>query len=160
MPLNAQISLSLVAHESTAGDISKQMRVTPATYAATLTEGTGANQAQVVWSDSATVIEGNDYSFTFANLVDDRGTVTITALKAVYMRNTGTAAVVVEPYLWGSGPFSGTIDLLPGAAFVFVATTAAGWGTTGSGASILVSNTNSGIDVPVEVVLIGEGTIA
>lgn len=160
MPLNAQILLSVVAHESSSGDISRQMRVTPASYAATLTNGTGANQAQVAWSDSATVIEGDDYSFTFANLADDRGTVTLTALKAVYMRNAGTAAVVVEPYLWGSGPFAGNIDLLPGAAFVFVAPTAAGWATTGSGASILVSNTNSGIDVPVEVVLVGEGAIS
>ena len=55
MPLNAQVAVSIVAHETAAGDLSRQMRVTPATYAMLFTDGTGANQAQVVWSDSRTL---------------------------------------------------------------------------------------------------------
>ena len=47
MALNSQINISLIAHETSSGDLSQTIRVTPASYAAALTTGTGANQAQV-----------------------------------------------------------------------------------------------------------------
>ena len=45
MALNAQIMLSILAHETSAGDMSKTLRATPATYSASLSDGTAAYQA-------------------------------------------------------------------------------------------------------------------
>ena len=157
MPLNAQISLSIIAHESTSGDISRQMRVTPAIYAAMLTDGTGANQAQVVWSATESVSEGGDYTPIFASLVDDRGVVSITALKLMYAKNTGADTLQLSPTSWSNGPFAGSITLPPGSAVTFVCPTAAGWATTSAGASLVIETTNQASTV--EVVFIGEGTI-
>ena len=157
MPLNAQISLSIIAHESTSGDISRQMRVTPAIYAAMLTDGTGANQAQVVWSATETIPEGSAASFTFGSLVDDRGGVSITALKLMYVRNPGTQTLQLSPTSWSNGPFGGTITLPPGAAVTLVCPTAAGWATTSNNAQLVVDTSDQATTV--EVVFIGEGTI-
>lgn len=158
MPLNAQISLSIIAHESTSGDISRQMRVTPAIYAAMLTDGTGANQAQVVWSATGTIPEAAGVSFLFSNLQDDRGTVSITALKLMYVRNPGTQTLQLSPPNWSNGPLSaGNIVLPPGAAVTFVCPTSAGWPTTSNNAQLAVDTSNEATTV--EVVFIGEGTV-
>ncbi len=158
MPLNAQISLSIIAHESTSGDISRQMRVTPAIYAAMLTDGTGANQAQVVWSGTEAIPEAAGISFFFSNLQDDRGTVSITALKLMYVRNPGTQSLELSPPNWSNGPLTaGNILLPPGACVTLVCPTAAGWPTTSNNAQLGVDTLN--LATTVEVVFIGEGTI-
>ena len=156
MPLNAQISLSIIAHELTSGDISRQIRVTPAIYAAMLTDGTGANQAQVVWSATEAIPEAGGTSFTFSSLVDDRGTVSITALKLMYVRNAGTSVLTLSALDWDLPPFGGSINLVPGAVVTFVCPTATGWPTTSSGANLTVDTQDAS---PVEIVFIGEGTI-
>jgi len=43
MALNAQITLSILAHETSSGDLSRTLRATPANYALSLGDGTGAN---------------------------------------------------------------------------------------------------------------------
>lgn len=158
MPLNAQISLSIIAHESTSGDISRQMRVTPAIYAAMLTDGTGANQAQVVWSATETIGDSNVVNLTFASLQDDRGTVSFTAIKAIYVRNAGGGQLGVSGVSWSTAPFSGSIDLESGSVLAFVYPSAAGWPTTSAGANLEILN-NTATTTTVEVVFIGEGTI-
>jgi hypothetical protein len=157
MPLNAQISLSIIAHESTSGDISRQMRVTPAIYAAMLTDGTGANQAQVVWSTTEAVSEAGDYTAVFSSLTDDRGLVTITAIKLMYVKNSGANSLQLFPTSWSNGPFAGSITLPPGSAVTFVCPTADGWATTSNNASLVIET--PGQASTVEVVFIGEGTI-
>jgi hypothetical protein len=150
MALNAQILLSILAHESDSGDISRTLRATPTTYALAFTDGTGANQAQVVWSDSRTVTAAADYDFLNASaLTDDRGAVSFTAIKAIYIRSTGSVTMAVS--------FSGVIgetSLPPGAAFFFSRADAAGW----SAGEITVFNPNA-LDATYEIILIGEGTI-
>jgi hypothetical protein len=161
MSLNAQIALSIVAHESSSSDLASEMRVTPATYGLMLTNGTGANQAQVVWSDSATVPDGNENLRTFASLADDRGSVAITALKVIYFKNTGSLPLTVAPYQWSVGPVaSGTqIQVQAGGVLVMVAPTASGWSTAGANAAILIVNGN-GVSVSYDMMLVGEGTVS
>jgi len=151
MPLNAQIMLSILAHETSAGDFSRTLRATPASYAATLTDGTGANQAQVVWSDSRTVTAADDYDFPNANgFSDDRGAVTFTAVKTVYIRNTGPVAISV------SFPPAVPADtqVAPGAVFFASRTDASGWIQE----SMSVFN-DSQINATYDVIIIGEGTV-
>jgi hypothetical protein len=158
MPLNAQISLSIIAHESTSGDISRQMRVTPAIYAAMLTDGTGANQAQVVWSTTEAIGDSGGIDLVLAALQDDRGTVSFTALKAIYVRNVGSGQLGVSAVSWSDPPFSGAINLESGSVLAFVYPSAAGWPTTSNGAKLEIIN-NTEPTTTVEVVFIGEGTI-
>lgn len=159
MALSAQIALSITAHEKTAGDLSKQMRVTPATYAMMLGDGTAANQAQVVWSDSGEIPDGNEALHQFESLSDDRGTVSMSAVKVLYVRNSGSLPLTVAPYFWNGAPWSSSIDLEAGGVVVMVVPTAGGWSAAGSGAGILVANQN-GSAVPYQIMLIGEGTIS
>lgn len=180
MPLNAQILLSILAHESSSGDISETLRATPASYSLELSDGTGANQAQVVWSDSVTQASQNN-DIDLQSLSDDRGTVTFTAIKAIYIANTSESANVgVQNYTetdgtpafsnpWLSGPFqtqnyvsTGGVDvaflyLNAGGAAAMFSPTAAGYSVT---ASSKILRVNAAPGATYDIIIIGEGTIA
>jgi hypothetical protein len=83
----------------------------------------------VVWSDSVTQASQNN-DIDLQSLSDDRGTVTFTAIKAIYIANTSeSATVIVHKYTesdtfpqfsdpWAGGPFqtqnqydSGEVDI-------------------------------------------------
>lgn len=150
MALDAQILLSILAHESTAGDISRTLRATPASYAVTLADGTGANQAQVVWSDVRTLAGSTDV-LDASTLTDDRGTVNMTALKAVYIRNTSNATLTATSS--DAAAFGGTYHVRSGGAVVAVASDA-----TGMAAGTLTVGGVTGQTY--EIVLVGEGTVS
>jgi len=180
MPLNAQILLSILAHESSSGDISETLRATPASYSLELTDGTGANQAQVVWSDSITMA-ATTHDLDLTALTDDRGTVTFTAIKAIYIANTSESAnISVQKYTetdgtpafsnaWLSGPFqtqnivsTGDVDvsflvLNAGGAAAMFSPTAAGYSVTSSSKVLRVY---AAPGATYDIILIGEGTVA
>lgn len=151
MPLNAQISLSIVAHETSAGDLSRQMRVTPAAYATILTDGTAANQAQVVWSDART-LAGSSETLTLSSLADTRDgasvTVALTAVKAAYLRNSHASISIVA----SGGPFGSGVTVAPGGCVAIVDPTAAGLPATAVTATASAGATY-------DIVLVGEGTV-
>ena len=165
MSLDAQILLSILAHESSSEDISRTLRVTPASYSLSLGNGTGANQAQVVWSDSRTLSSAETLSLN--NLTDDRGTVAFSSIKLLFLRNTGAADVVVstdatgEPENWSSGPAKGgtpdAVTVPPGGAWIATNPSASGWavGSADDYAIGLVADAATSYDI----ILIGEGTV-
>jgi hypothetical protein len=167
MALNAQILLSILAHESDSGDISRTLRATPTTYALALTDGTGANQAQVVWSDAGTIPVSSSNEVDLTALVDDRGTVTMTSVKAIAFKNVSSQApiVLVQPQnaAWQTGPYgAGEVSIPPGGMALFVAPTAGGWPVAAGPQIIDITNGaafGSGNIASYEIVLIGEGTI-
>lgn len=149
MALNAQIQLSVLAHETSNGDISRTLRATPVSYALSLTDGTGAGQAQVVWSDSRTP-SGASETLNPASLPDTRDgaavVVTMTAVKAAYLKNThGSAGLTAA-----GGPFGAGCTVPAGGAVLLAAPTAGGL----SAAAVTV--TASAYDI----VLIGSGSVA
>ena len=167
MPLSAQIALSIIAHESSSGDLSSQMRVTPAVYGVVLGDGTGANQAQVAWSDRRTIGGSENDDIVVSSLQDDRGTISLSSVKAWYIKNTSAGDIVLGrnqsddslptspwPY-WPNGDSIGLI-LHAGAGIAFVAPTAAGM-LVDPANRIRVSG-NSGYTY--DIMLIGEGTIS
>ncbi len=152
--------LSILAHETSTGDLSKTLRATPASYALTLTDGTGANQAQVVWSFSGAF--DDEYFFCgegFTNFADSRGNVNFSSIKTIYIKNTGTTPFnTLLKTDWSTGPTntpdSGGIEVKPGAVLFMCRSDATGWSTAGGYLGVS-SDTNGSC----EVVLIGEGTI-
>lgn len=152
MALNAQIQLSILAHETSSGDISRTLRATPVSYAATLADGTGANQAQVVWSDSRT-LAGASETIDPASLADTRDgaavTVAMTAVKVAYLKNTHASISLTA----AGGPFGSGSTVQPGGAVALVSPTAGGL----SAAAITVTGSAGGT---YDIVLIGEGSVA
>lgn len=152
MALNAQVNLSLLAHETSSGDLSSTIRVTPASYAAAIGDGTGANQAQVVWSGSRT-LSGASQTLNLAALPSVRdgvtATVTITAVKALYVKNTGTATLS-----FAGAPFpAGGQTVSAGAVAVQCDPSAAGMAASG------VTVTGSA-GCAYDLMFIGEGSIS
>ena len=168
MALNAQILLSILAHESSSGDISQTLRATPATYSLTLGNGTGANQAQVVWSDSRTIPGGGQDTVPLRTLADDRGSVSFTAVKAMYIKNTSANPVQLAlgddlQESWASGPGYavdggnyGETNIAAGGCLFFSDPTAGGAAVQQSADTIYI-NGNAGATY--EIILIGEGTV-
>jgi len=166
MALNAQILLSILAHETANGDISQTLRATPATYALPLSDGTGANQAQVVWSDSrtATTIVGAGDILDLQALSDDRGTVSFTAIKAMYLRNTGS-----EEIQWNDSNGSAWLSFLgqpndsevrfpAGGAMLITAPGASGFAVSNLSRTLRFVVDSAGSST-YEIILIGEGTV-
>jgi hypothetical protein len=164
MALNAQILLSILAHESSSGDISQALRATPATYSLALTDGTGANQAQIVWSDSRTIgAEGDDF-VDAAGETDDRGTVAFTAVKLIYIRNTGSVPLnLIGNGDWATGPQklpnTSNYEIPAGGCWLATNPTAAGWSVGASPKYITIQNQSVSTAATYEIVLIGEGTV-
>lgn len=152
MALNSQINISLVAHETSAGDLSQTIRVTPASYAAALTTGTGANQAQVVWSASRT-LSGASQTLNLAALPDVRdgvtATVTMTAVKALLVKNTGTATLS-----FAGAPFPSTGQTLAAGAVAMQCDPSAA-GMAASGVTVTGS-----AGCAYDIVLLGEGSVS
>lgn len=152
MALTAQITLSILAHETSSGDISRTLRATPVSYALSLADGTGANQAQVVWSDSRT-LSGSSETLTPASLSDTRDgaavTVTLTAIKAAYIKNTHASIGLTA----AGGPFGSGYSVPAGGAAVHADPTAAG--LSASGITVTAS-----AGAAYDIVLIGEGSVA
>lgn len=148
MSLDSQITLSVLTHESSAGDIARGLRVTPVFYAASLSDGTGAGQAQVTWSDART-LAGSTETLNLASLADTRDgasvVVAITSAKVLYIKNTGASSLA-----FSGGPV-GNASLAAGGVFVIADTSAAGMGA----GSIAVTGSTGGT---YEIVIVGEGS--
>ena len=149
MALNAQILLSILAHETSSGDISQTLRATPATYSLGLSDGTGAGQAQVVWSDART-LAGASETLDSAALTDDRGSINLSALKAVYIRNASTVTLTATPAT--PAAFGGTHHIRSGGVAVAVAGDATGM----AGGTLTVAGSAG---AAYDIILIGEGTV-
>lgn len=167
MALNAQIALSLVSHETSTQNISSEIRVTPASYSLALATGTGANQAQVVWSGSRTIGASEIDDLVLSSLTDDRGTIAFTAIKAWYVKNTSQSELslgrdqagdALPSSPWAGWAYSATsgLDLSPNGA-VFVCNPSAAGSAVASGSRARVSGPNGST---YQIVFIGEGTIS
>ena len=153
MALSAQVNLSLVAHETSNGDLSRTLRATPAAYTAIFADGTGAGQAQVVWSDARTLAASSE-TLNLASLADTRdgaaATVTLTGVKSVYVRNSHASASLT----FAGAPFpAGGVTVAPGGALVQVDPTATGLSV---GTVTVTGSTGATYDI----VLIGKGSVS
>lgn len=168
MPLNAQLTLSIIAHETSSGDLSRTLRATPLSYALAMADGTGASQAQVVWSASRSVGTSGE-TLNLQSLADTRDgaavTVTFTSIKAVCVRNTHATA---DLFVGGASPltsFTGfpisLIKIVPGGVYFL---------TSPSSDGLLIAQGNALYrDVRLaaasgtatyDIVFIGEGSVA
>ena len=163
MPLNAQILLSILAHETSSADLSMTLRATPANYAIALTDGTGANRSQVVWSGSLAATPSSA-DLALSALPDTRDgaqvTVAMSTVRVVYVRNKSDNQTLTIG-LAGITNFSGFPavgnGVRPGGCYIATAPDALGFPVlAGHVARIRTSSGSADYDI----VLIGEGSIS
>ena len=167
MALNAQITLSILAHETEAGDLSRTLRATPASHAVTLTNGVGAGQAQIVWSGARTISTPGGYEdLNFQALQDDRGQVELTEVVALYIKNTHASSPLLVGQDWNDNEATNTVVWaplskqgpfrLPSGAAMFIQPS----GAVNSNGERLRISTNEGEQASYEIVVIGKGSVA
>ena len=162
MSIEGRINVDCLFHDKGTSDLSSSIRVASATYSLPIADGTGANQAQVTWTNTATNDGGTADELVVQSLSDDRGTVSLTAVKAIYIRNkSATNSLRVEANNWTSLdstllPFN--LVLQAGAVCVYTNPTATGWTTTASSALSILASTE-GQSVEYDILLVGEGSV-
>jgi hypothetical protein len=166
MALNAQIMLSILAHETSAGDLSRTLRATPASYALSLGDGTGANQAQIVWSASRTATTSND-DIGLKSIPDTRDgapvVVAFSNIKLVYVRNTSASGTLKIGGATGFTapaclPIIVPLELAPGGCYLYSSPGADG-PSTGIGTEAVARFAAVSGSCTYDIVLIGEGTV-
>lgn len=145
----ANVLVDVFAQEELTGDIVREVRTTPLRYYVSFTDGTAANQAQMLWSDSRTLTNGSE-TLNFTSISDTRDGASVTlnfsAVKAVVVKNSHASHTVT---------FSGTFTawpLKPGGMVVIVDPSADGV----SSPNLSVSGSAG---VTYDIIVIGEGTV-
>lgn len=165
MTLSTTIDVNLAAVLANVLDLGTAQLPLAVNRRISLTSGTGANQADLVWSDTRTIAASGteDLDLVGALAGNLGGTLTLVRLKALLIRasaaNTNNVRVSRPasngvPWLLAA---SDGFDVGPGGLSLFVAPGAAGLATVtaGTGDLITFANSSSGTPVTYDVVLVG-----
>lgn len=164
MSLDTSISLRVSATLTSALDLATVSVPLDKTYACTLSDGTGANQAQKIFHDQRTLAASGTENLDLAGTLTDAlgQTITFSKIKAVvfFAASGNTNSVqVTRPASNGAALFMAAGDgiaLLPGAAFAWFSPNATGVSVTaGTGDLITVTNSAGSTGVTYDVIIIG-----
>jgi hypothetical protein len=166
MPLAAVITHGIRATLSGSPDVGATSHRIDDSVSTTLSNGTGAGQANALFADTRTLAASGTEDLDLAGgLTDALGTaLTFTAIKAIRVRaaagNTNNV-VITRPASNGfAGPFLAAgdgISVPPGGAALFERSDAAGWAVTAGTADLLtITNSGAGTGVTYTIELIGE----
>jgi len=166
MPLSGtSVGLSVLTTLIGGLDIQTQKSELQFTRGFSLDSGTGANQADKVWSDTRTITASGTDDIDLAGVLLDAFGAALTFAKvkliavAAYAANTNNCVVGNAAATQFVGPFGAathTVAVAPGGFFMVGRPDAAGW-AVGAGASDLLRVTNSagGTSVTYDVVILG-----
>lgn len=130
----------------------------------TLSEGTGLNAANKIWSDNRTIAASGTDPLDLAGVLTDPfgATITLVRVKGIIVRaavgNTNNVVVgagsnPLVNYLGGTTP---TVIVRPGGLFCLMAPDATGYGVTAATGDILqIANSGAGSSVNYDIVVIG-----
>jgi len=164
MALSTKILTQVVATLTDALDLSTATDPLSYAYRQTLTSGTGANQADMLWHDTRTLAASGTEDLDLAGvLVNGLGdTQTFARVKAIFVTaaagNTNNVNVT-RPAANGVPLFLAAGDgvaVRPGGMFAAVAPDATGYAVTGATGDLLtVTNSAAGTSVTYSVIVIG-----
>lgn len=127
-----------------------------------LANGTGADQANQIWSDTRTLTSGSsetlDLNASLTNAVGE--SVTFTKVKGIIIKNKGTTTLSIGAAAATQfvAPFGSATDLIkipPGGIFVLTAPDASGFAcAAGASDSLKIAN-SAGASIDYDIVLIG-----
>jgi hypothetical protein len=166
MSLTSSLSAAVGFTQSSALDLGTASLPVSVRAAVQLVSGTGAGQADLVFSDRRSIAASGTEGLDLAGTLTDAfgATLTFVKIKGLYVRadaaNTNNVVVGAD----GTSPWTtllnstGTVTLRPGAFFLAAAGSAdaTGYGVTASTGDILkVANSSSGTAVSYDIVVIG-----
>jgi hypothetical protein len=163
--LTAKLTLSIVAAQTNALDLTTPEADLTKSYVANYANGVGVNQAQAIFSDSRTVTgSGTDNLDLSGSLTDALGaTLALTGVKELVIANTGTTQLRVGKKITNgfAGPFDQTAGALgivvePGGVLRLSNPSAAGWAVTAATADLLSIENLGGTAGAYDVVIIGK----
>lgn len=163
--LTASLALSLAAQFANSLDVGSASY--PVQYSPNyiFTDGTGANQANKIWTDTRTIAaSGNDDLDLAGVLTDAFGSViSFTRIKALIVVAAaanvndvviGAAAATQVASIFGA--VTHTIKVKPGGAFMIVAPDATGYAVTAATADLLrIANSAGGTGVDYTIAIVG-----
>lgn len=135
-------------------------------YSTTFANGTAANQANQMWTDTRTISASSDDDLDLAGVLTNAfgTTLTFTSIKAIVVKassaNTndliigGSATNPFETFLGGTNP---SVLVVPGGSFAIVNPEATGYAVTaGTGDILRFTNAAGGTTVEYDVIIVGE----
>lgn len=136
----------------------------PYAYSLTVSNGTGANAANMMWTDTRTISasssEDLDLAGSLPNAFGD--TITFTRVKGLIIEaastNSNNVVVGGDGSAWATwaGNANDVVNVRPGGILCLMAPDATSYAVTASTADILqIANSGSGTDVVYNIVLIG-----
>lgn len=165
MPLTTTVDVRVAAALTSVLDLVTVSAPLDTSKRNTLASGTGAGQADVLWSDTRTIAASSTEDLDLAGVLTGMlgGTVTMVKLKGILIRaaaaNTNNVRVTRPaangvPWLLAA---SDGFDIGPGGTFLLLAPAAAGIATVTPATAdlITIANSSSGTSVTYDVVLIG-----
>jgi hypothetical protein len=175
--VSTELNLTMRSTATKAGDLTTTApnAIVTAQYIQKMITGTGANQADVVYADSATMIADAFATYDLSGVVQDifGDNVVMARVKGVYLKNTSTLASTIK--LGGGSDGAGTnawdtwitstaadgsegILVRPG-AFVFLwAPDATAWATVAGTADLLCIEEQSTLAASFDLVVVGAST--
>lgn len=159
MGFRAKVSVGVSAAVSGTPDVGSARHVIDEVFDLSFGDGTGANQAKNVYSDDFSIVGAGTQTYDLAGaLANGLGqTLTFTAIKAIVIKNTGTAPL---NYGGGSTPFLGFLGdatdkiVIPAGGLVVLADPTAAGQVVTAGTGDLV--TLGGTDAAGTIIIVGE----
>lgn len=165
MSLTSKISAGIVAQRDQALDLATASMPLSVQATVRLASGTGAGQADLVWSDTRTLAASAAEDLDLAGVLTDPvtgATLTFARVKAILVRasSANTNNVVIGNTTNGVvawfGAATHTISVRPGGFVCIAATDATAYAVTAGTADLLhVANSSSGTSVTYDIVIIG-----
>ena len=162
MALTGRFALTIESTLTNPLDLSTPLDPLRYSLSQVISDGAGANQANLHWHDTRQLAASATDDIDLAGALSGAfgATLTFARVKAILVRNKGTtaAAITVGPSPTnGVANFLGTSDRLPAGALMAMALfDATGWPiTAGSADRIRVTNTSGALTQEYEIIVIG-----
>lgn len=169
MALTSKFSVSLDALLTSALDLTTVSAPVERRAAVRLTSGTGAGQADKMWSDTRSLATGASEDLDLAGVLTDPfgATITFARVKGLYIKaaDANTTNLTVGANVtsaWGTlfgptGASGGTVTLRPGGLFVAVcgAADATAWAVTATSGDLLHVVNAAGATASYDIVIVG-----
>ena len=162
MAVTTTVDLSVRVSETATLDLGSATASHAWTLSGTLSDGTGANAADKVWSDTRTLTSGNSDSLDLSgSLTGVYGTVTFAKVKMIAIKASASNTVEITvgngtnpAYANIFGDSSGAVVVQPGGCFIWYSPGTTGGTVTNSTADILKVLAGSG-SVSYDIIVIG-----
>lgn len=165
MPLTSKITVQAIADLVTSLDLVNSSSPLSTTSTFDFTNGSGANQASLIFSDTRTLTASASENLDLAGVLTDAfgAVINFTKIKALILRtaaaNTNDVVIggaATNGFISPFGAATDTVKVRPGGVMVLVSPDATGYAVTaGTADQLKVANSGAGTPVTYDIVLIG-----